>query len=115
MSGRGEDRGGDSPRVWLRGALVVVAIVALLGAFGLQSGLQRPQLKPLNYAGIAVMGCRIAEFSLFRRRPPREHGCALHPWGWACCSAASARRWYSYDFNPPAAVFADASQKGKHL
>ena len=52
MSGRGEDRGGDSPRVWLRGALVVVAIVALLGAFGLQSGLQRPQLKPVNYAGI---------------------------------------------------------------
>ncbi len=55
MSGRGEDRGGDSPRVWLRGALVVVAIAALLGAFGLQSGLQRPQLKPLNIAGIAVM------------------------------------------------------------
>ena len=55
MSGRGEDRGGDSPRVWLRGALVVVAIAALLGAFGLQSGLQRPQLKPVNYVGIGVM------------------------------------------------------------
>ena len=55
MSGRGEDRGGDSPRVWLRGALVVVAIAALLGAFGLQSGLQRPQLTALNIAGIAVM------------------------------------------------------------
>ena len=51
MSGRG----GDGPRVWLRGALVVVAIAALLGAFGLQSGLQRPQLKPVNIAGIAVM------------------------------------------------------------
>ena len=55
MSGRGEDRSGDGPRVWLRGALVVVAIAALLGAFGLQSGLQRPQLKPVNIAGIAVM------------------------------------------------------------
>ena len=55
MSGRGEDRSGDGPRVWLRGALVVVAIAALLGAFGLQSGLQRPQLKPVNIAGSAVM------------------------------------------------------------
>ena len=51
MSGRGE----DSPRMWLRGALVVVAIAALLGAFGLQGGLQRPQLKPVNLTGIAVM------------------------------------------------------------
>ena len=51
MSGRGE----DSPRMWIRGALVVVAIAALLGAFGLQGGLQRPQLKPVNLAGIAVM------------------------------------------------------------
>ena len=51
MSGRDE----DSPRMWLRGALVVVAIAALLGAFGLQGGLQRPQLKPVNLAGIAVM------------------------------------------------------------
>ena len=55
MSGRGEDRGGNTPQVWIRGALVVVAIAALLGAFGLQSGLQRPQLKPVNIAGIAVM------------------------------------------------------------
>ena len=55
MSGRGEDRSGDGLRVWLRGALVVVAIAALLGAFGRQSGLQQPQLKPVNIAGITVM------------------------------------------------------------
>jgi len=63
MSGRGE----DSPRMWFRGALVVVAIAALLGAFGLQSGLQRPQLKPVNLAGIAVMIVGLA-VSLFGGR-----------------------------------------------
>jgi len=69
MSGRGE----DSPRMWLRGALVVVVIAALLGAFGLQSGLQRPLLKPVNLAGIAVMvvGLLIALFGgrIARNRP----------------------------------------------
>jgi len=71
MSGRGEDRGGDSPRVWLRGALVVVAIVALLGTFGLQSGLQRPQLKAVNLAGIAVMIAGLL-VSLFGGRLARD-------------------------------------------
>ena len=71
MSGRGEDRGGDSPRVWLRGALVVVAIAALMGAFGLQSGLQRPQLKPVNYAGIGVMIAGLL-VSLFGGRLARD-------------------------------------------
>ena len=69
MSGRGE----DSPRTWLRGALVVVAIAALLGGIGLQSGLRRPQLKPVNLAGIAVMvvGLLIALFGgrIVRNRP----------------------------------------------
>ena len=72
MSGRGE----DSPRMWLRGALVVVAIAALLGAFGLQSGLQRPQLKPVNLAGIAVMvvGTLIALFGgrIARNKPEAQ-------------------------------------------
>lgn len=67
MSGRGE----DSPRMWLRGALVVVAIAALLGAFGLQNGLQRPQLKPVNLAGIAVMVIGLA-LSLFGGRLARH-------------------------------------------
>ena len=71
MSGRGEDRGGDSPRVWLRGALVVVAIAALLGAFGLQSGLQRPRLTALNLAGIAVMAVGLL-VSLFGGRLTRD-------------------------------------------
>ena len=76
MSGRGEDRGGDSPRTWLRGALVVVAIAALLGVFGLQSGLQRPQLKPVNLAGIAVMvvGLLISLFGgrIARKKPEAQ-------------------------------------------
>jgi len=67
MSGRG----GDGPRAWLRGALVVVAIAALLGVFGLQSGLQRPQLKPVNLAGIAVMIVGLA-VSLFGGRIVRD-------------------------------------------
>jgi hypothetical protein len=57
--------------VWLRGALVVVAIAALLGVFGLQSGLQRPQLKPVNLAGIAVMIVGLA-VSLFGGRLVRD-------------------------------------------
>ena len=55
MSGRGEDRRGDSPRGWLRGALIVVIIAAVLGVFGTQTRLQRPTLSPLNIGGIAVM------------------------------------------------------------
>lgn len=73
MSGRGE----DSPGMWLRGALVVVAIAALLGAFGLQSGLQRPQLKPVNVAGIAVMVAGLA-VSLFGGRIARNKP-QVHP------------------------------------
>ena len=71
MSGRGEDRGGNTPQVWFRGALVVVAIAALLGVFGLQSGLQRPQLKAVNLAGIAVMVAGLA-VSLFGGRFARD-------------------------------------------
>ena len=71
MSGRGEDRGGDGPRAWLRGALVVVAVAALLGAFGLQNGLRRPQLKPVNLAGVAVMIAGLA-VSLFGGRIVRN-------------------------------------------
>ena len=39
---------------WLRGALVVVAVAALLGVFG-QSSLRRPVLGTLQIAGLAVM------------------------------------------------------------
>lgn len=55
MSGRGEDRNGESVRTALRGALIVVAIAAVLGVFGGRTGLQRPSLSPLNLAGIALM------------------------------------------------------------
>ncbi len=40
---------------WLRGALVVVAVAALLGVFKGQTLLRRPHLDPLQIAGIAVM------------------------------------------------------------
>jgi len=71
MSGRGEDRGGNTPRMWFRGALVVVAVAALLGVFGLQNGLQRPQLKAVNIVGIAVMVVGLA-VSLFGGRFARD-------------------------------------------
>ena len=65
MSGRGEDRGGDDPRGWLRGALIVVVIAGALGVFGAQTRLQRPTLSALNIAGIAVMlaGLAVSVFS----------------------------------------------------
>lgn len=55
MSGRNSDRGGLGAYQWLRGALVVVAIAAVLGVFGTSTALKRPELSPLNIAGIAVM------------------------------------------------------------
>ena len=66
MSGRGEDRGGESPRGWLRGALIVVIIAAVLGVFGTQTRLQRPSLSALNLAGIAVMLVGLAVVVLAR-------------------------------------------------
>ena len=60
MTGRGGDRGGDGPRAWLRGALVVVVIAAALGLFGTQTKLQRPALSALNIAGVVVMVAGLA-------------------------------------------------------
>ena len=55
MSGRSDKTPGDSPRGWIRGALVVVVIAAVLGVLGAGSGIRRPDLGALNIAGIAVM------------------------------------------------------------
>lgn len=55
MSGRSERRGGEAPRTWLRGVLIIVAVAALTGALSGRTGLNRPTLGPLNIAGFAVM------------------------------------------------------------
>ena len=51
-SGNGK---GNSGAFLLRGALVVFVIAALLGVFGGQNGLQRPQLSAVNIIGIVLM------------------------------------------------------------
>lgn len=55
MSGRGEARGGEGFRTTIRGALVVVAIAAVLGLFSTNSRLERPALSLLNMLGVVVM------------------------------------------------------------
>ena len=55
MSGRGEGRGMESARTWLRGVLVVVVVAALTGVLGGRGTLKRVNLSALNIAGIAVM------------------------------------------------------------
>ena len=54
MAGRnGGDR--EGLRVWLQGIIVIVVIAGALGIFGSQSSLERPQLGPLNIAGLVIM------------------------------------------------------------
>ena len=55
MSGRGGDRNGLNVYWWLRGALVVVIIAAVLGVFGTKANMKRPALSPVNLLGLAVM------------------------------------------------------------
>jgi len=55
MSGRGGDRNGLNAWWWIRGALVVVIIAAVLGVFGANTALKRPKLSPVNLIGLAVM------------------------------------------------------------
>ena len=54
MSGR-DGRDGLPGYAIVRGALVVVVIAALLGVFGASAALKRPDLKPVNWLGLAVM------------------------------------------------------------
>ena len=55
MSGRGGDRNGLDVYWWIRGALVVVVIAAVLGVFGTNSGVKRPELSAVNIIGLATM------------------------------------------------------------
>ena len=55
MSGRGGDRNGLGVYWWIRGALVVVVIGAVLGMFGTKSGLKRPELSAVNIIGLVAM------------------------------------------------------------
>ena len=53
MSGR-DGRDGLPGYAIVRGALVVVVIAALLGVFGASAALKRPDLKPVNWVGLAL-------------------------------------------------------------
>lgn len=49
------DRYVHSPGGWLRGAIIVVVVAAILGVFGRQSALQKPQWSVATIAGLVVM------------------------------------------------------------
>ena len=55
MSGRSGNRNGLDIYWWIRGALVVVVIAAVLGVFGTNSGVKRPELSAVNIIGLATM------------------------------------------------------------
>lgn len=55
MSDRSPKKGGGSPALWLRGALVVFVVAGVMGVFGTQGKLQRPNLSAVNIIGIALM------------------------------------------------------------
>ena len=55
MSGRGGDRNGLDVYWWIRGALVVVVIAAVLGVFGTNSSAKRPDLSAVNIIGLVTM------------------------------------------------------------
>ena len=63
MPGRSDGHG----LTWLRGALVIVVIAAVLGVFGGTGALKRPQLGALQIVGLAVMVLALAAVLLTRR------------------------------------------------
>ncbi len=80
---------------WLRGALVVVAVAALLGVFNGKATLRRPHLAPLQIAGICVMLLGLAAVVFAGRlahRFGRDPGSALTAFklgGLAVCAAGA--------------------------
>lgn len=97
MSGRSDGNGANAVRGWIRGALVVVVIAGVLGAFGAKNRFRTPDLTALQIAGIAVMLASLALVALASRlaarfaKAKRERAmAALKLLGVALCAAGAA-------------------------